>query len=590
MQNSVVITNRVNRGRIKTFLLCLLGLALALGMGGCQTFHPPRPLGKRAEKAPKVEVSKSESYYHYLKAQRYLLDEDIQGAIREYQEAAKFDPYTADLQIELAILYQRHGELTKALAHVEKALKIDPKNQEAHFLLAGLHVGLNQLKEAIQSYERVLVLNPNNREARLFLATLYAQQRRFPEAISTIQEFLKRDPNLAVGYYYLGRFYLEMNQLEKAKRELSQALIKDPQFIPAMFDLAGTMEQEKQYSRALAMYRRILQQQPNSSRAWAGIGRLYLITGKEKLAARAFLKVKYLEKDSPAALLQVGLIMLEQKYYADAIREMRQLLTQPQYKNQARYFIGNALEEKGEPLAAEQMYQGVERPSEFYVPARLRLAYLYFQEKKKDQARRVLEEIKTMAPDREEVYLTIAYFYEEEGLWHRAIFALEEGLKRLPKSAELYSRLALLYEKQNNRTESIKLIKKALELDPENPDMLNFLGYSYAEEGTNLDEAERLILKALGVKPQSGQIIDSLGWVYYKKGQYDKAVKELERAYHLLSTDSTVAEHLGDAYLRQNRLQDALRMYKKAMYLENPDIRRLRQKIESLEHRMQHIL
>jgi tetratricopeptide (TPR) repeat protein len=590
MSNSVVINNRVKRRRIRNLLLCLVGLVLAFGVEGCQTIHPPIHLGKRAEKAPKVEPSKSESYYHYLLAQRSLLNEDIQGAIREYQEAAKFDPFSTDLQIELAILYQRHGELTKALAHVEKALKLDPKNQEAHFLLAGLHVGLNQLQEAIESYERVLALNPENKEARLFLATLYAQQRRFPQAINAIQGLLKREPDLAAGYYYLGRFYLEMNQLERAKKELNQALAKDPAFVPAMFDLAVVQEQEKQYSRALAMYRQILAQHPNSSRAWAGIGRVYLITGKEKLAIKAFQRVKNLEKDNPSALMQVGLILLEQKYFSDAIRELRQLLTLPQYKNQARYFIGTALEEKGEPQAAAQMYQGVERTSEFYVPARLRLAYLYYQEKKKDQARRIMDEIKAMAPDREEIYLTISYFYEEEGLWHRAISALEEGVKQVPKSAELYSRLALLYEKQKNRAESIKLIKKALELEPDNPDLLNFLGYSYAEEGINLNEAESLILKALGTRPESGQIIDSLGWVYYKKGQYDKAVVELERAYRKLSTDSTIAEHLGDVYDKQHRYHDALRMYRKALTLENPDTRRLRQKIESIELRLQHVL
>jgi tetratricopeptide (TPR) repeat protein len=163
-------------------------------------------------------------------------------------------------------------------------------------------------------------------------------------------------------------------------------------------------------------------------------------------------------------------------------------------------------------------------------------------------------------------------------------------VKQVPKSTELYSRLALLYEKQKNRPESIKLIKKALELEPDNPDLLNFLGYSYAEEGINLNEAESLILKALGARPESGQIIDSLGWVYYKKGQYDKAVVELERAYRKLSTDSTIAEHLGDVYVKKHRYHDALRMYRKALTLENPDTRRLRQKIESIELRLQHVL
>jgi len=92
---------------------------------------------------------------------------------------------------------------------------------------------------------------------------------------------------------------------------------------------------------------------------------------------------------------------------------------------------------------------------------------------------------------------------------------------------------------------------------------------------------------ALRVKPESGHIIDSLGWVYYKKGLYDRAVAELQRAFEKMPTDATVAEHLGDAYLKQERYHDALDMYRRALDLDNPEVPRLRQKIKDLELRMQ---
>ena len=157
--------------------------------------------------------------------------------------------------------------------------------------------------------------------------------------------------------------------MDRAKRELTQALAKDPEFVPAMFDLGLIFEQEKQYPRALALYRKVLEHQPNSSRAWASIGRLYLLTGKQSLALKAFQRAKGLEKDSPAASLQVGLIYLELKYYDDAIRELRPLTTLPQYKNQARYFAGTAYEEKGNVREAQQMYQGISGPPNFTFPA-----------------------------------------------------------------------------------------------------------------------------------------------------------------------------------------------------------------------------
>jgi Tfp pilus assembly protein PilF len=149
---------------------------------------------------------------------------------------------------------------------------------------------------------------------------------------------------------------------------------------------------------------------------------------------------------------------------------------------------------------------------------------------------------------------------------------------------EIYFRLAILYEKQNNRPESIQQIKKVLELDPNNADAQNFLGYSYAEAGENLDEAESLIREALRTKPNSGHIIDSLGWVYYKKGQYDKAVVELERAHRLMPQDSTVAEHLGDAYFQVKRHRDALRLYRRALLLDNANTPSLRKKINQVEN------
>ncbi len=286
-------------------------------------------------------------------------------------------------------------------------------------------------------------------------------------------------------------------------------------------------------------------------------------------AQKAFRKVKELERNDPAADFNIALICLEQKLPDDAIRLFRPLLSLPRYQERARYFIAMALEEKGDLKAAALEYQLVGRESEHFIQARLRMAYLTFQMGDKERARQILNDLLTQAPKQEEIYLTNAYFYEEDNQWDLAIQALKAGLGKVERPQEIYFRLAVLYEKQNNRPESIQQIKKVLELDPNNADAQNFLGYSYAEAGVNLDEAEKLIREALRAKPNSGHIMDSLGWVYYKKGQYDKAVAELERAHRIMPQDGTVAEHLGDAYFQMKRYRDALRIYRRALGLEN---------------------
>jgi tetratricopeptide (TPR) repeat protein len=301
-------------------------------------------------------------------------------------------------------------------------------------------------------------------------------------------------------------------------------------------------------------------------------------------AERAFRKMKDLEKNDPAVFLNIGLIYLEQKLPESAIRELRPLLEHPQLREKVRHYIALALEEKGDLKAAAREYQLVNRDSEHFIPARLRMAYLLYQQQETAQAHRILEEIRPLAPDREEIYLTLSYFYEKENQVEKALEILKEGLGQVQKPLEIHFRLAVLYDKQKNREESIRHIKQVLELEPANPEAQNFLGYSYAEAGIKLDEAENLIRDALQARPDSAHIIDSLGWVLFKKGQYDKAVAELEKASRLLPQDGTVAEHLGDAYFQQKRYQEALRLYKRATSLENANVPELRKKIEKLEN------
>jgi tetratricopeptide (TPR) repeat protein len=580
MSTRVNRTFFINQFRPYFLIWGIIGLCLCLTLSGCASLGKVTAL---ATGKPAPETPKALAYYHFLKAQQLLAYDDVTGAITQYKLAVKNDPNAPSLHLELAALYQRQGKIKLALAQAQRSIQLNPKQQDAYFLLAGLHVGLNQLQDATREYERILKLNPENKEARLFLATLYAQQRRYPQAIHAIQQLLRLDPQLTVGYYYLGRIYLETNHLQDAKREFMRVLTIDPTFVPAMFDLGTTLEREHQYRRALILYRRIIRAQPRNTRAYASIGRLYLRTKRYAKAKKVFRKVQDLEKNDPAVNFNIGLIYLEQKLPHEAIHLLRPLLSHPRYENRARYFIGMALEETGKFKAASREYQLVSRSSREFIQARLRLSYLNFQMGDKKQAARILNELQSMAPGQEDIYLTKSYFYEEDNQWDRAIATLQTGLTKVRRPAEIHFRLAVLYEKQKNRAGSIQQIKKVLELDPDNPDAQNFLGYTYAEKGVNLDEAERLIRAALQTKPNSGPIIDSLGWVLYKKGQYDQAAVQLERAHRIMPRDATVAEHLGDAYLKLGRYRSALRIYRQALGMENPNLVGLHKKIKQAE-------
>ncbi|MSO96738.1 MAG: tetratricopeptide repeat protein [Rhodospirillaceae bacterium] len=112
--------------------------------------------------------------------------------------------------------------------------------------------------------------------------------------------------------------------------------------------------------------------------------------------------------------------------------------------------------------------------------------------------------------------------------------------------------------------------KRALELNPDQPDVLNYLGYSWIDRGENIAEARKLIELAYSRSPENGFIVDSLGWVMYLAGEYPDAVSQLERAVELEPADATLNDHLGDVYWKVGRRNEARFQWRRALTLK-PD-------------------
>ncbi|AHJ68308.1 Tetratricopeptide repeat family protein [Granulibacter bethesdensis] len=112
--------------------------------------------------------------------------------------------------------------------------------------------------------------------------------------------------------------------------------------------------------------------------------------------------------------------------------------------------------------------------------------------------------------------------------------------------------------------------QKALSLSPDQAAVLNYLGYSWTEQGMHLDRARQLIQRAVEIRPNDGAIIDSLGWVLLRQGDRRAAVRYLERAAELVPNDPTINGHLGDAYWETGRKLEARYQWQRALSL-NPD-------------------
>jgi len=142
----------------------------------------------------------------------------------------------------------------------------------------------------------------------------------------------------------------------------------------------------------------------------------------------------------------------------------------------------------------------------------------------------------------------------------------------------------LFLEQIGDQDGVMEKMQQALRLEPKNAAALNYIGYTWADNGENLEQALKYIEQAVALKPEDGFIRDSLGWVYFRLGDSKRAIKELERALELVDDDPVIYEHLGDVYLQAGEVGTARSNYEKALTLQKDEekLESVRRKIEKL--------
>ena len=238
-------------------------------------------------------------------------------------------------------------------------------------------------------------------------------------------------------------------------------------------------------------------------------------------------------------------------------------------------YLAELLENNGRYAEANNLYKRISPSSNFYWHSKLKKARNLELLGESEKSISILKKMSSERKDRYDSLKLLGDIHRNYNKHKEAIEFYNEGVSRIEKVGVkhwdlLYSR-GISYERNNEWSLAEKDFLRILELIPDQPDVLNYLGYSWIEQDTNLDQAKQYILKAVGIKPSDPYIVDSLGWAYYNLKEYDKAVEELERALNLKPTDPIINDHLGDAYLKVDRKLEALYQWKKAIEFKPED-------------------
>ena len=501
-----------------------------------------------------------------------------------------------------------------ASAYYRAALRSDPRNSELleRAFLSVLQEG--DVDEAVRLAERVVQQDRNDRIARLVLGVRSLKQKQYQPARQNLSQSV-RGPITDLAATLLNAWTLygandtkgAIEAIDRLQGADWYALFKDLH-AGMILDLAGQKKEAgKRFDRAHKL-------DPTALRLVEAYGSWLSRNGQREEAAKVF---RTFDSQLPRhPLITEALENLKNG------KQLPLLVDSPQAGGaEVLYGLGAALGRRGgEDLGLVYLqlalYLAPNQPL-----ALLSLADLYEQLKNPRLAIRVYERVPANSPLRRNAEIQLAVNLDtldrtEEAKKRldklitdrpadvEAIMALgniQRGRKAFTECAQVYGKgIAtiskperphwLIYyfrgicnERAKKWAAAEEDLKTSLKLYPDQPHVLNYLGYSWIDQGINLDEGMRMIRRAVEQRPDDGYIVDSLGWAYYRLGNFEEAVKHLERAVELKPDDPTINDHLGDVYWKIGRVLEARFQWSHARDLkpEPEDLAKIQQKLQS---------
>lgn len=512
----------------------------------------------------------SGKYADFLYSYKLALSGDFESAITNMQALLQKDPDSVYLKNELGALYLQKGDYEQALAVLNEAAQHNPVDPETLFLLGPAYHGLNRLPEAIKVYERLIAMPEGkaNPEVFFILSKLYLDSGSAAEAKQHILEGTKSFPDNFGFSFILAEIYMQTKEYGLAEEAYKKTLRLEPYFFEARFALANLYRTTKRINDEINAYSDILSYDPENVPAMLGITLAYR-DAKRFSAAHDVMGTLAVRSTSDSFVISdIYGIYIDKGKYVDALYLLDGILAVAPGNMDLRYMAAICEQNQGNLEGAVKHYALIDKESRYYVNAALQRVLLLNELGRNAESEKVLQQAMHDMPDNDELYYIAGLFAFEEKQYDKAVDYLEKAVNNNPKNIQYLLQLGMFLEKEGKQGEAIECMRRVLEQEPESAPALNYIGYTYADQGRNLDEAEKLILKAMEISPGDGYIVDSLGWVYYKKGQYGLALEYLTKALEMQDTDPVIYEHLGDVHIKLNQAEKAAEFYKEALKLD----------------------
>jgi tetratricopeptide (TPR) repeat protein len=493
----------------------------------------------------------------FLAARHASVERDAAAAANHYRAALRGDPRNNELLSRAFLSVLANGDVDEAVKLAERIVQIDKNDRIARLVLGVRAIKQKQYPVARQQLAQTLRAPVADLAGTLLAAWTQASSAEYKAAIDSIDKLVGPDWYNIFKSLHSGMILDLAGQKRDAGKRFERAYQFDHgqlRIVQAYGSYLARQGGKESKDEALKVYRafdELLPRHPLITEAISDLngGKRLPILADSPQAGAAEVLYGLGSVLGRRGGEDLGLIYLQLALYLAPGHPMALL-------SLADFYEGVKKNE-----LAVKVYERLPSNSSLYRSAQIQRALGLDSLERSDEAKSLLGRLITDDPTEIEAITALGNVLRGRKQFAECADTYSKGVNAIggPERSHwtIFYFRGICFERSKQWPRAEADFKKSLELFPDQPLVLNYLGYSWVDQGVHLDEGMRMIQRAVEQRADDGYIVDSLGWAHYRIGQYDDAVKHLEHAVELKPEDPTINDHLGDAYWKVGRVIEA---------------------------------
>jgi len=587
-------------------VICLSWLAFPV-CGNAQAPKFSRPLNLDSD-LYEGEPDLAASYYHYALAKWNANNNKPGEALSEMRTALQYNPDSATLHVEMAILIEQSGNTAEAIRYATEGARLDPNDPAPHWFLAGVYFNRRQerergsrednLRKAIQELETLQRLTPENAGIYFNLGNAWIELGDLEKSFAAYEKYSELSDSDA-GYWEIARYYERVGDLDKMIEYLNKGLAVQPDSLRSLVALGNIYIRQNKSKDAAQVYKKLLGASNNNVQVVRELAILLFDAGEYEEAAAVVEDLFTRVNPDRTSQLILGRSYMALNRRTDAVKTLKEVVSRDPGSIDARFYLGQAYVEVGQYRDAVEIYQSLLNDADHDQDARAKrpffqqnLASVYLELEEYDKAIAIYVEMAKADPQRNNPLLLNAYriskqydkalalgktlaeaspndihivsFYAktlaDAGKSQAGVKLISDLLESHPDEVSLYVYLSDIYRQDKRFSDAEKILLRGEDRNKntEVGEQLKFQRAAIYEKQKDYARAEKLFKEILKTNPENANVLNYLGYMLADRGvQLNEALEYIKDALKSDPENGAYLDSLGWAYFKLNDLENA---------------------------------